>query len=65
MATLDYSLTCESLTLTIRDEAGWLPASGGLDADLVSSILARAEFDQAIADEAEQCLRLVKRFEAP
>jgi hypothetical protein len=65
VAMLAYSLTSESLTLTIRDEAGWLSASRGLEPDLVSRILAEAQFDQVIANEEGRCLELVKRFAAP
>ncbi len=65
VAMLAYSLTTDSLTLTIRDEAGWLTASRGLVPDLVSRIRAESPFDQVIADEADHCLRLVKRFAAP
>ncbi len=65
VATLAYSLTSESLSLTIRDEAGWLTASRGLEPDLVSRILAESPFDQVISDDAGRCLELVKRFTAP
>jgi hypothetical protein len=58
-------LTPQSLTLTLFDEAGWLTSTRCLDPDLVSRILAKAGFDLVMADEAEHCLRLVKRFEAP
>jgi CheY-like chemotaxis protein len=62
VATLSYSLTPDSLTLTVHDEAGWLPSSRDLNPDQVSSPLAEAQFDQVIADEADHSLRLVKRF---
>jgi CheY-like chemotaxis protein len=65
VATLAYALTSESLTLTICDEAGWLQASGGLEPDLLSRILAEAPFDRVDADPASHCLELVKRFAAP
>ncbi len=65
VATLAYSLTSDSLTLTIRDEAGWLTGSRGLEPDLVSRILAEAQFDRVIANEAGRSLELVKRFTAP
>ena len=64
VATLAYSLTSESLSLTIRDEGGWLFAPGGLDSQLVSRILADAQFDEVIADETRRCLELVMRFKA-
>jgi CheY-like chemotaxis protein len=61
VATLAYSLTPESLTLTIHDEAGWLLA---VRDHLMASNLAGDQFDQVIADEADRCLKLVKRFAA-
>ena len=64
VATLVYSLTSETLTLTIRDEAGWLPALRDLDPRLESTALAGARFDQVIVDEANHSLKLVKRFAA-
>ncbi len=65
VATLDYSLTEDALTLVIHDEAGWLPAMRDLDPDLASSALSGAEFDEVFADEANHSLRLVKRFAGP
>jgi CheY-like chemotaxis protein len=65
VATLAYSLTRESLTLIIRDEAGWLPAWRSQAADHPSKALDEARFDQVIADEIEHCLKLVKRFATP
>jgi CheY-like chemotaxis protein len=62
VATLAYSLTNESLSLTVQDEAGWLPASLNVPSDHVSSTLARAGFDQVVADHADHTLRLLKRF---
>jgi DNA-binding response OmpR family regulator len=62
VATLSYSLTPDSLTLTVHDEAGWLPSSCDLNPDHASSPLSQAQFDQVIADEADHSLKLVKRF---
>ncbi len=64
VATLFYSLTSDVLTLTIRDEAGWLPDLRDLDPSLASTALAEARFDEVIADEANHSLKLVKRFAA-
>jgi hypothetical protein len=65
VATLTYSLTPDSLTLTVRDEAGWLPDWRGRAAEPSATALAAAQFDQVVVDEANRSLRLVKRFAAP
>jgi CheY-like chemotaxis protein len=57
VATLAYSLTSEGLTLTIRDEAGWLSAAHSA----AESALAAGPFDEVIRDEAARSLTLVKR----
>jgi len=62
VATLTYSLTPEALTLTVDDEAGWLPAWRDLAPDDPSKALAEARFDQIIVDEADHSLKLVKRL---
>ena len=65
VASLVFSLTPESLTLKIRDEAGWLAELPGLESCITRSSLGEAQFDQVIADEAEHTLTLIKRFAAP
>jgi CheY-like chemotaxis protein len=65
VATLAYSLTPEALTLTVHDEAGWLPAARELAPDSPAPSLAEARFDQVIADEANHSLKLVKRLATP
>jgi CheY-like chemotaxis protein len=65
VATLSYTLTPESLTLTVEDEAGWLAAWRELAADDPSKALAAAHFDQVRLDEAAHSLELVKRFATP
>jgi CheY-like chemotaxis protein len=65
VAMLDYSLTADSLTLTIRDEAGWLAVWRDHAADHPSRALDEARFDQVIADEADHSLTLVKQFLTP
>src|SRR5204863_8841929 len=62
VATLTYALTPESLTLTVHDEAGWLPAWRDLAPDDPSKALAEARFDQIIVDEADHSLKLLKRL---
>ena len=57
VATLAYSLTPESLTLTIRDEAGWLAATPAA----ATNALTAGHFDEVIRDEAGRSLTLVKR----
>lgn len=57
VATLSYSLTSEALTLTIRDEAGWLASASST----VLEALAAGPFDEVIRDEAGRSLTLVKR----
>ena len=61
VATLAYSLTPEGLTLTIRDEAGWLSAAHSA----AESALAAGPFDEVIRDEAGRSLTLVKRCGRP
>lgn len=57
VASLAYSLTDEALTLTIRDEAGWL----GSAPSTVMNALAAGPFDEVIRDDAGRTLTLVKR----
>ncbi len=52
VASLAYSLTPESLTLMIRDEAGWLAELPDLESCITRNSLGDAQFDQVIADEA-------------
>jgi CheY-like chemotaxis protein len=61
VATLAYSLTTEELTLTVRDEAGWLSGSPSAAASVLSSGL----FDEVVRDEAGGSLTLVKRCGPP
>jgi hypothetical protein len=62
VATLAYSLTPDALTLTVHDEAGWLPAARDLAPGSPAHFLAEARFDQVVADEANHSLKLVKRL---
>jgi CheY-like chemotaxis protein len=64
VATLAYSITPESLTLTVHDEGGWLDSSGHPAQKQVSTILASALFDEVIANQPAQGLTLVKRFKS-
>jgi CheY-like chemotaxis protein len=57
VATLSYTLTPEALTLTIRDEAGWLAAAPAA----ATTALASGPFDEIIRDDAGRTLTLVKR----
>jgi len=61
VATLAYSLTPGTLTLTVRDEAGWLSAAHSA----AESALASGPFDEVIRDEAGRSLTLVKRCGHP
>jgi CheY-like chemotaxis protein len=63
VATLAFSLSDDSLRLTVQDEGGWLASAGELDPDPVLTVLADAGFDQVIYDRGERSLTLVKRFE--
>ena len=65
VASLAYSLTPESLTLVVRDEAGCLAELSDLESCLTRSPLGQAQFDQVIVDEADHTLTLIKRFAAP
>ncbi len=57
VATLTYSLSSQGLTLTVHDEAGWLP---GALAD-GSLVLPADLFDQVTGDDSGRSLTLVKR----
>ncbi len=57
VASLGYSLTPEAVTLTVRDESGWLAATPTAATDA----LAVGHFDEVIRDEAGRTLTLVKR----
>ncbi len=63
VATLAFSLSDDSLRLTVRDEGGWLANASELAPDPSSSILADAGFDQILYDDEGRSLMLVKRFE--
>ena len=63
VATLAFSLSDDSLRLTVQDEGGWLASASELDPDPVLTVLADAGFDQVIYDPGERSLTLVKRFE--
>src|SRR5262245_5374751 len=60
VATLAFAVTPESLTLTVHDEAGWLPAWRDCAADEPSKALAEAPFDEVSLDDSDHSLRLVK-----
>jgi CheY-like chemotaxis protein len=64
VATLAYSLTAESLTLTVHDEGGWLDSSGQRAEEQISTMLAGAPFDEVIANHPAHCLTLFKRFDS-
>lgn len=57
VATLAYSLTPEALTLTIRDEGGWLAAAP----TAATTEMAAGSFDEVHRDESNRTLILVKR----
>jgi CheY-like chemotaxis protein len=57
VATLAYSLTPEALTLTVRDESGWLSATPSN----AMSALASGPFDEVVRDESGRSLTVVKR----
>ena len=54
MATLAFSLSDDSLRLTVQDEGGWLASASELDPDPVLTVLADAGFDQVIATVVSQ-----------
>ena len=62
VATLAFSLSDDSLRLTVQDEVGWLASASELDPDPVLTVLADAGFDQVTYDRDERSLTLVKRF---
>ena len=62
VATLTYSLTADSLTLTVHDEGGWLAGPGRLIQEQFATILTGARFDEVRADPTAHCLTLVKRL---
>ncbi len=56
VATMAYSLTPESLTLTVHDEAGWLPTASPSMMERVAG-----PFDEVIHDASGRSLTMVKR----
>jgi CheY-like chemotaxis protein len=62
VATLAFAMTPESLTLTVHDEAGGLPAWRDLAGDEPSRALVEAPFDEVRIEDSDHSLRLVKRF---
>ena len=62
VATLAFAMTPESLTMTVHDEAGWLPAWRDLAGDEPTKALVEAAFDQVILEDSDRSLRLVKQF---
>jgi hypothetical protein len=63
VATLAYELTYESLTLTVRDQGGWLPTLDNGDQEWTSRCLVDGRFDQVISDHADHSLKLIKYFQ--
>lgn len=62
VAALGYTLTPQSLTLTIRDEAGWLSLWRQLTADEPLKALVQGRFDEVHLADSDDLLRLVKHF---
>jgi CheY-like chemotaxis protein len=62
VATLAYSVTPESMTLTVRDECGWLDSLGQPAQQRIATTLAGGPFDEVIANEPARGLTLIKRF---
>jgi CheY-like chemotaxis protein len=62
VATLAYLVTAESLTLTVRDEAGWLLSSESVSPEHVSTMLKKGPFDEVVTDQSARCLILIKNF---
>ena len=61
--TLEFSLSDDSLILTVRDEGGWLANASELAPDPAWTVLADAGFDDIFYDREGRLLKLVKRFE--
>jgi DNA-binding response OmpR family regulator len=63
VATLDYSVTTESLTVTIRNERGSPSSSEQPAQEQISAMLAGGSFDEVIANRPPHGLTLIKRFQ--
>jgi CheY-like chemotaxis protein len=63
-AALAYSLTRARLTLTIRDEGGWLPQAAEIGKNLSSTGDAKI-FDEITMDELTNSLTMLKRLVGP
>lgn len=61
-ATLKYSLTEPSLSLTVDDESGWLLSRCQLEGGPTGGLVDGALFDDIVADPAARSLQMVKRF---
>jgi CheY-like chemotaxis protein len=64
-ATLTYELTPQSLTMTIRNDGGWLEGSSGAAGNPIAALASGGQFDQVIADSDLHSIRLVKRLGSP
>jgi CheY-like chemotaxis protein len=65
VATLAYSLTSDSLTLTVHDEGSWLAGPGRQFGQGLSASLASASFDEFRIDQTAGSLTLFKRLSRP
>jgi CheY-like chemotaxis protein len=65
VARLSYALEPDVLTLTVQDEARWLPGASDLGDQALLHSLTAAQFDHVSADEAAGLLTLVKRLSGP
>jgi CheY-like chemotaxis protein len=61
-ATLDYSLTDSSLTLSIVDQGAWLKSRPSLTGEPPDGLISSGLFDQVIPDSDSRSFQLIKRF---
>jgi CheY-like chemotaxis protein len=62
VASLEYSLTDECLTLTVRDEDAWLEGRRQLEGGVLAGLASAALFDEIVDDSSARKILLVKRF---
>jgi DNA-binding response OmpR family regulator len=62
VASLKYSLTDDSLTLTVTDEAGWLEGGRQLEGNSLAGLVPGGLFDLVVDDSTSRSIQLVKRF---
>ena len=62
VATLNYSLDDDCLTLIVKDECGWLDRPDQPGGDVLYGLVPAGLFDHVLTDRKRRTVELVKRF---